>query len=156
MKWFGNELFEVSTLKNSDILFKVNELNMYVLKTISLRYKNMGMNITPVQGRIIMAIYDKEVDSCQKDIEQVISCNKSTLSSILNTMEKKELIKRVEFKKDSRRNKIILTDKALKIIKILKKDQIYLSKILTNNITDEEYTYFNGVIEKIKGNIERI
>ena len=81
---------------------------------------------------------------------------KRHLSSILNTMEKNDLIKRVEDEVDSRKKKLVLTEKSLKIIGILKEDTEKIGVILTSGITSDEINNFKKVVEKIKNNIERL
>ena len=103
-----------------------------------------------------MVIASKKDGMYQKEIEDFIPCNKSTLSAILNTMEKNELIKRVDSEIDSRRKVIILTDKALEIVRYLKEDKKVLDHILLDNITDEEYRLFSDILHKLRNNMERI
>ena len=137
-------------------MFDINDVNINFLKVIANRYRNKLHDITPVHGRIIISIYDSDKDICQKDIEEFVPCNKSTLSAILSTMEKNNLIIRLENERDFRRKIIKLTDKALEVIDIIKKDKEELDELVGQNITDEEYIIFNGVIKKINENLERI
>ena len=66
-------------MSESNIVLKINELNLKIFKLLSTRYKSMNLDVTPVQSKIMLAIYDNELDSCQKDIERVISCTKSLM-----------------------------------------------------------------------------
>ena len=136
------------------MIYEINELDLFFFKVMANRYKKL--DITPVQSRIIMVIASKKDGMYQKEIEDFIPCNKSTLSAILNTMEKNELIKRVDSKIDSRRKVIILTDKALEIVRYLKEDKKVLDHILLDNITDEEYRLFSDILHKLRDNMERI
>ncbi len=136
------------------MIYEINELDLFFFKVMANRYKKL--DITPVQSRIIMVIASKKDGMYQKEIEDFIPCNKSTLSAILNTMEKNELIKRVDSEIDSRRNVIILTDKALEIVRYLKEDKKVLDHILLDNITDEEYRLFSDILHKLRNNMERI
>lgn len=136
------------------MIYEINELDLFFFKVMANRYKKL--DITPVQSRIIMVIASKEDGMYQKEIEDFIPCNKSTLSAILNTMEKNELIKRVDSEIDSRRKVIILTDKALEIVRYLKEDKKVLDHILLDNITDEEYRLFSDILHKLRDNMERI
>ncbi len=136
------------------MIYEINELDLFFFKVMANRYKKL--DITPVQSRIIMVIASKKDGMYQKEIEDFIPCNKSTLSAILNTMEKNELIKRVDSEIDSRRKVIILTDKALEIVRYLKEDKKVLDHILLDNITDEEYRLFSDILHKLRNNMERI
>lgn len=138
------------------IILEMNDITLDIFKTLSTRYKKLNLEVTPVQGRIIMALYSRDDLLCQKDIESNVACNKSTLSAILNTMEKNGLITRQGSENDSRKKNIILTEKSLKIAKFLKEDNLRISKILGSNITEDEYIIFGQILEKIKNNMERI
>lgn len=136
------------------MIYEINELDLFFFKVMANRYKKL--DITPVQSRIIMVIASKKDGMYQKEIEDFIPCNKSTLSAILNTMEKNELIKRIDSEIDSRRKVIILTDKALEIVRYLKEDKKVLDHILLDNITDEECRLFSDILHKLRKNMERI
>lgn len=129
-------------------------LNMLIFKQISNRHKELGFDITPVQAMIIMGVYNNE-SLCQKDIEQFVTCNKSTLSSVLDTMEKNGLIMRIEDKYDSRKKIISLTDKSNDIAKVLEKDCGYMDDLLTAGLSQDELEIFNSVIDKMINNLER-
>ena len=137
-------------------MFDINDVNINFFKVIGNRYRNKLHDITPVHGRIIMSIYDSDKDICQKDIEEFIPCNKSTLSTVLSTMEKNNLIIRIGSDDDSRRKIIKLTSKSLEIVNVLKEDKKELDELIGQNITEDEYIIFNGVLKKINENLERI
>lgn len=138
------------------IILEMNDVALDIFKILSTRYKKLGLEVTPVQSRIIMALYSQNNLLCQRDIEANVPCNKSTLSAILNTMEKNGLITRQGSENDSRKKNIILTTKSLEIAEFLKEDNLRISKILGSNITEDEYIIFGQILEKIKTNMERI
>ena len=85
-----------------------------------------------------------------------MSCNKSTMSSIVSTMEKNDLLRRQVSDIDSRINYLVLTEKGLEMVEYLKKDRNITEEILADNVSDDEYATFMEVIEKIRKNIERL
>lgn len=143
-------------MQHSSIMLELNEVNLAIFKSIAARYKSLGLDVTPVHSRIVMFLYDNECEICQRDIEKFISCNKSTMSAVLNTMEKKGLIIRNGSDIDSRRKIIKLTEKSMHIANILRNDKEQIDKILSSNISDEECETFRLILNKIKSNIERI
>ena len=110
------------------MILEMNDIALDIFKLLSTRYKKLGLEVTPVQGRIIMALYSQNNLLCQRDIEANVPCNKSTLSAILNTMEKNGLITRQGSENDSRKKNIILTTKSLEIAEFLKEDNLRISK----------------------------
>ncbi len=143
-------------MEDSLLILKIKSVYLNILRMMAARYKRMHLDVTPVQGRIIMYIFKSDDEVCQKDIEKTIACKKSTLSAILNTMEKNHLIKREGSSNDSRKNVIVLTKHSMDIANKLKDDIIEINKLLGENITHDEYIIFSGVLEKIEENLERI
>ena len=139
-------------MHNKDFFSDINDINLPIFKYVFKRHKKLGLGVTPVQSRIIMYIYENNGSIYQKDIESFISCNKSTLSAVLNTMKKNDLISKEE---SSRKNIIKLTSKSLEIVDILKKDNNESKEIISNGISEDEYKIFKNVLDKIKNNIER-
>lgn len=137
-------------------MLELNEVNIGIFKKLSARYKELGLDVTPVHSRIIMFLYDSKMQICQRDIERFISCNKSTMSAVLNTMERNGLIVRVDSTEDSRMKIIELTDKSKKAAKVLREDKEKIDEILVSDISEEEFVKFSHILNKIKKNIERI
>ena len=143
-------------MEKKSLIHEIKIINGDIFKAISNRYKGMNIDITPMHARIIMTIYKSSEPLCQKDLESSMSCNKSTMSSILSTMEKNGLLIRQTSEHDSRINYLVLTDKGLEMVDFLKKDRKYTEGIMMDGISDDEYLIFTQVIDKIRKNLERI
>lgn len=72
------------------------------------------MGLTQVQMSTIDYIYrlEKQQDIFQRDVEHEFNIQKSSATTLLKLMEKKDLIVRVALENDSRYKKILLTPKA--------------------------------------------
>ena len=143
-------------MDKKSLIHEIKIINGDIFKALSNRYKRMNIDITPMHARIIMTIYRSNDSLCQKDLESSMSCNKSTMSSIISTMEKNGLLVRQTCKQDSRINYLLLTDKGLEMVDFLKKDRKHNEKILMDGISDDEYLVFTQVVDKIRNNLERI
>ena len=143
-------------MEKKSLIHEIKVINGDIFKAISNRYKEMNIDITPMHARIIMTIYKSTEPLCQKDLEGCMSCNKSTMSSIVSTMEQNGLLVRQTSEHDSRINYLVLTDKGLEMVDFLKKDRKYTSDILMNGISEDEYLIFTQVVDKIRKNLERI
>lgn len=138
------------------LIHEIKKINGDIFRTMSNRYKSMNIDITPMHAKIIITLYKSDVPLCQKDLEGPISCNKSTMSSMISTMEKNGLLTRKVSDTDSRINYLVLTDKGLEMVEFLKEDRLFTEEVMTDGITDEEYTAFMRVVDKIRKNMERI
>lgn len=143
-------------MEKLSLIYEIKKVNGDMFRGISKRYKSLNVDITPVQAKILLSLYRSDKLLCQKDLEKPLSCNKSTLSSVISTMEKNGLLTRQVSENDSRINYLVLTDKGLEMIDFLKEDRAYTEEILTEGITELEYTTFMQVVGKIRKNIERI
>lgn len=143
-------------MEKLSLIYEIKKVNGDMFRGISNRYKRLNVEITPVQAKILLSLYRSDKLLCQKDLEKPLSCNKSTLSSVISTMEKNDLLSRQVSENDSRINYLVLTNKGLKMIDFLKEDRAYTEEILTEGITEFEYTTFMQVVGKIRKNIERI
>lgn len=143
-------------MEKKSLIHEIKKINGEIFRCIFNRYKEMNLEITPVHAKIIMTLYKSKDKLCQKDLEGPVACNKSTMSSIVSTMEKNGFLIRKVSNEDSRINYLELTDKGLEIADFLKQDRQFMEKELSVGITDEEYTTFMEVVDKIRKNIERI
>lgn len=143
-------------MEKVSLIHEIKKINGDIFRAISNRYKNLNIEITPMHAKIIMTLYKSNEPLCQKDLEGPISCNKSTMSSIISTMEKNGLLIREVSEIDSRINYLVLTSKGLEIVDFLKEDRAYTEEVLTEGISDDEYATFFKVVDKIRNNLERI
>lgn len=133
--------------------YEIKILNNLIERNIIEIHKNINeCVITPAQLEIIIYLLNKK-EAFQNELENYLNIRRSTISGVLKTLEKNNMIKKVKSSDDSRINKIILTDFCLEKIKKIKKQAIIYEKKMTNNITNEELEIFFKVIDKIKNNI---
>lgn len=113
-------------------------------------------NLTVSQAYVIDFIYmeGKEKDIFQKDLEKEFDLKRSSVSLLLNNMEKSDLIQRVPVAKDGRLKKIILTEKAIILNQNISMAINSVENKLSENITLEEINVFYRVLDKIRNNLE--
>ncbi len=91
-------------------------------------------------------------DIFQRDIEDMFSIRRSTVSSMLKLMEKKGLVIRESVSCDARLKKLSLTPRAWEIHKQMVENLRYNEQKLCRGLTEEEKTIFFSVLEKIRSN----
>lgn len=102
------------------------------------------------QSRILTYLYrNKEESIYQKDIETTFQIRGGTVTGMLETLEKLDLINRVESTKDKRRRKVMLTisgeEKALDAIKTNKR----FEELIKAHLTTQEEEQFYSVLMKL-------
>jgi len=110
-------------------------------------------NITSVQVLILGFVEESNVEVYQKDIEKQFDIRRSTVTNILNGMEKQELIERQSVNNDARLKKIILTTKAKDILSRLNSEVTNIQQLLIKDISQEELEMYLLVIKKMKENL---
>jgi len=113
-------------------------------------------NLTVSQAYVIDFISNEGEDReiFQKDLEKEFDLKRSSISLMLNNMEKSDLIKRVPVAEDARLKKIILTEKSMKLYENISTAIDSVENKLSENITLEEIKAFQRVLDKIRKNLE--
>lgn len=144
-------------MKENTTLFKLKKLLHLILNEADL---NMDVECkekapSPTQIRIIDYIVEHDNSVLQKELENALGISRATVSDVLKTMEKNGLIERVPSDVDTRTNKIILKESA---IKRLEEGKIIFDKIsnkMYENISKEELKKFNDILNKMMSNLEK-
>lgn len=113
-------------------------------------------NITVSQAFVIdfIILEGKNKDIFQKDFEKAFDLKRSSISLMLNNMEKSNLIERVPVSEDGRLKKIILTEKSKKLYEKISPAIDSIENKLSNGLTSEELEVFHQVLNKIRTNLE--
>ena len=90
-----------------------------------------------------------------KLLEEHFHISKATVSDVLNTMEKHNIIIRTISKDDTRVKEINLNKKFKKRHEMFNKEVLKMQGIITENISSNELNKFNETISKMKDNINK-
>lgn len=118
--------------------------------------KAIDDNLTVSQAYVIdfISMKGENKEIFQKDLEKEFDLKRSSISLMLNNMEKSDLIERVPVAEDARLKKIILTNKSKKLYEEISKAIDSIEHKLCENITPEEIKIFKIVLDKIRNNLE--
>ncbi len=128
--------------------------NRYVIKN-NLQSSKQN-NLSPVQVDIIEYLAETPQPIYQKELEEEFNLRKSTISGVLQTMEKNNLISKSEAKFDSRSKQIKLTTKGRKIYDDLVDEIIEVESTVGKDIKNKDLKVFTKVMDQIKKNLEEI
>lgn len=145
-------------MNNTDLLgFRIRSLWQQIKRLMNRHLtENDGYGLTGMQFAIVSFIAKEstERDVFQKDLEQKFDIRKSTVTGILNTMERDGLLLRETVPYDARLRKMILTDKALQAKKNSEQVIDTVENQLSKGLTEEEIATFLTILEKISKNAE--
>ena len=89
-----------------------------------------------------------------KEIGKITGLAKTSLTSMLDRMEEKGLIRRKDNSEDKRSIKIMLTDKAKELEKDYNDISNKMSNIFYKNFSDKEINEIENYLERIISNLE--
>lgn len=144
-------------MKCNSVMFEIKSLEQAISRFIFSRFrlpesKNIS-TLTQIQIIDYILKHDNEI-VYQKDLEDILKLRRATVSGVLGTMEKNNLIKRVVDDKDTRTKKIILNPLMADDFKNSLKEIKHIEKTLIKGFSDEEIKIFIQVIKQMKKNIE--
>ena len=97
---------------------------------------------------------NKDKDIFQKDLELEFDLKRSSVSLMLNNMEKHDLIKRVPVAGDARLKKLVLTEKAVEISRKISSAIDSVEGKLLENMEQDEINSLLNMLGKIRSNID--
>ncbi|NMM64162.1 MarR family transcriptional regulator [Clostridium sp. P21] len=111
--------------------------------------------ITGIQGMILGFVRHKSEtrDIFQKDIEEVFDIRRSSVTSVLQLMEKNGYIQRVSVSEDARLKKIILTEKGLEVQRNVYDSIVKIEQSLRDELSDDEIYILIHLINRLSKKI---
>ena len=131
----------------------VNQLHRLVLIMPEAKFPT-GMTISQLSTLSYLAMRE-ESDVYQRDIETFFHLRRSTVSSLLNTMERKGLIQREPVPHDARLKKLVLTDAGLAISEQALSVMKQMNQVLIQGLTSEEVVQLSGLLGKVEATLSR-
>ena len=143
--------------REEKIGFEIRRLDHMLGRNMQAHVRAAGIDeVTLMHGWIIRYLYtNQDKDVFQKDIEQYFSIGRSTVTNIIQLMERKGYIARESVEHDARLKKVVLTEKGIRNQEMLEDLVESLDTRLVDGITDEELYVFYSVIEKLKRNLTK-
>ena len=112
-------------------------------------------NLTGMQLFILEYLYQhQEQDVFQRDLEAEFHVRRSTVTGILEGMEKKGLIQRLSVEEDARLKRIILTPQAKSLHREVEMAVVRMEKIALRGLSKAEIEVFLEILEKMKANLQ--
>ncbi len=115
-----------------------------------LRENNMA-DLEGARGRIIFALWGKDGVPIKTLCEKT-SLDKSTLTGIIDRLERDGYIERKPSETDKRSTLILLTGKEQEFANHVQKVSNQMNEIFYKGFTDEEITQFDSMLERILAN----
>jgi len=114
------------------------------------------LKITPEQIGLLHAISIKDEDVIQKDMAEIMGEDKSAILRLIDSLEEKELIRRVVDKNDRRKNYLMVTKQGERALKSYL-DIVYgIIDELELGIAESDLITYKKVLTKVMSNAENL
>ncbi len=114
-----------------------------------------AMNISPIQVRIVKYLVKQNNKAIlQKDMEYIFNIRRSTVSGVIKTMEKNNIIIRENVKDDNKSKEIKLTNEVYLRANELVRKLRELDLELLKDINKEDLEVFMRVLKNIQDNLK--
>ncbi|MGN1378552.1 MAG: MarR family winged helix-turn-helix transcriptional regulator [Dorea sp.] len=136
---------------------EIHRLDRKLSRNLTMHVKAAGLDeVTMMHGWIIRYLYEnRKKDVYQKDIEKMFSVRRSTVTNLIQLMEKKGYVRRESVASDARLKKVLLTEKGIESHETIEKLIDRIEEELADGISEEELRVFYAVIRKITDNVEK-
>ncbi len=133
-----------------NIGFELRKLNLLFKKRANfIASSNGGNGLTGMHLMLLRYLMEHpNVEIYQKDIANLFSIRNSTVTSMIQLMEKRGLIYRESVGKDARLKKIMLTQVGYQICEKTKQDLVDLNEKLINCLTDDELVFLLEITKR--------
>lgn len=132
---------------NEGMLYKINSLNIVIGR------KMLVDKFGPSQMLIMDYILHHKDGVYQKDLENILNLRRATVSGVLKTMEKHNLIERVVCVDDVRCKKIVLKSDAVDCFEKKRLEFLKLEEVVKKGLSEEEIKLFNHIIDNMRDNL---
>lgn len=138
--------------------FMIHKLDMGVKKVLEAKLEAAGYDeVTLMHGWILKYLYDnRDREVFQRDIEKQFFIGRSTVTTIIQLMEKRDLIRRESVEQDARLKKVLLTEKGFKHHDVVEESLYSIHGQIMTNITDEEKSIFLDIVQRMDENLRTL
>lgn len=113
-----------------------------------------GEGPTGLQQWFLLYVFDHDTHEVyQKDLEAVFQIRRSTATEILQSMERKGLIRRVPSATDRRSKRIHLTEKSRALCEENRRKLVAAEALMCRGLTPDQLESFVAILQQIQANI---
>jgi MarR family transcriptional regulator, transcriptional regulator for hemolysin len=114
------------------------------------------VKLTTEEFVLLNTIHKNEVDVIQKDMAYILGKDKSSILRLIDSLEEKDLVRRVADTNDRRKNYLMVTKNGEKELKEYLEIGFKLMEELKQGLTELEIATFYKVVNHIKTNSEKL
>ena len=126
---------------------RIRELGNHFIIT---KLKEHGYEeLSPSHGDILIVLYKNSSRTTMQELADRIRRTKSTLTVLIDKLEKLALVKRTKSAEDARVTYIVLTEKGAQLQQVFEQISAELNAMLYRNLSDTESAQLDYLLEKM-------
>ena len=129
---------------------KIGYISHMIKRSIDSLDNPYGVNGKQLRLLGFIAHESMSRDLYQKDIEEELQIRRSSVTSMLQNLEKANMIRRISVDKDARLKKIVLTDLGKEVTQNTYHKIISFEDELKSLFNEDEYNQFNDYLNKLE------
>lgn len=133
--------------------YLISQIHQLSGRIFSRKLKDYEIDINHAQGRIIFALWKKDQIPIN-DLSKETSLSKSTLTTMLERLEKSGHIIRKQSETDKRITMVCLTPKSSSLRSDYQKVSVEMTNLFYKDFTEEEIAQFELLLKKILKNLK--
>jgi DNA-binding MarR family transcriptional regulator len=139
--------------KNIDYIKRILVIGNKLRRCLDASFTRIGL--TGAQGAILYFIYTQkgQHDIFQRDIEMEFGIRRSSVTSVLQGLERGGFILRENVEEDARLKKLTLTAKAIKKSEKIAEFIDKINNLMIRNLKKQDVDCLDRLLEKIEGNL---
>jgi DNA-binding MarR family transcriptional regulator len=132
--------------------FLITQIHYLGRRVFTELLKQHEIEIGPGQGRILFSLWQKDGVPINDLVERTL-LRKSTLSELLDNLEKAGYVRREQSEEDRRKILIKLTERTHKLQRVYIKLSVEMTKIFYNGFTEDEVDEFEAYLQRVLSNL---
>jgi DNA-binding MarR family transcriptional regulator len=132
--------------------FLITQIHHLGRRVFTELLKQHEIEIGPGQGRILFALWQSDAVPINDLVERTL-LRKSTLSELLDNLEKAGYVRREQSEEDRRKILIKLTERTQKLQKVYINLSVEMTKIFYHGFTEDEIDEFEAYLQRILNNL---
>lgn len=134
------------------IMCVMNQLHRLALHQASLPPGLAGLSVSQLAVLGYLS-FQRKAEIYQRDLENFFKLRRSTLSSLLNTLEKKDILYRSSVPHDARLKRLVLTPRGEKLGGLVQAHFLSMNAVLIQGLTQREQQDLEAILAKIATNL---
>ncbi|MGM0123167.1 hypothetical protein IGI37_000533 [Enterococcus sp. AZ194] len=135
---------------NEELSVVLHELDLLIHQEIDNELSQFELSVE--QSRII-AILNEQGTMCQNELALNLNKNKATITRMLNSLEKKQFIKKEKDPENWKQNNILLTEKGIEVFVKVKQVSMEINRRINKNLSAEEKNQLIKLVNKVRSGL---